>query len=180
MEFHKWWDSDPGEIYWLEVTNRKNLGVNLNAPQLREDKQEYYGYSLINAVRDGDVVFHYHKEHSAIVAWSRVSGEVWGDQVVWGAHGTSARDAGFRPYSRPGWRLGLSGTQPLSDPVTLDELRTSQDRIRRYVNNSNNGLEGRSTSHSSQPRDEISVPLRRILPSFQLNWLGCSLCSNRP
>jgi hypothetical protein len=101
VDFNRWWDGQLGENYWLEVTDRKDLGVDLNAPQRRDDGDEYYGYSLIQEVRDGDVVFHYHKDHRAIVAWSVATGDVWPDEVVWGAHGTVARNAGVRPYVRP-------------------------------------------------------------------------------
>src|SRR5215813_13898065 len=129
MEFNRWWDGNTKEIYWLEVTDRKDIGVDLNAPQLRDDGDEYYGYSLIQEVCDGDVVFHYHKDAKAIISWSATIGRVWEDSVVWGAHGAVARNAGVRPYLRPGWRLGLSGTRPLEPVVTLAELRNRQDAI---------------------------------------------------
>jgi hypothetical protein len=103
--------------------------VDLNAPQRRDDGQEYYGYSLINEIAAGDLVFHYHKDTKAIVAWSLASGELWEDRVIWGAHGTVAREANVRPYARPGWRYGLVGTQPIDPPVTLDALRERQDDI---------------------------------------------------
>lgn len=129
MDFNRWWETDPEEIYWLEITDRKDLGDDLNAPQLRDDGQEYYGYSLIREVRDRDVVFHYHKDLKAIVAWSLATGIVWADKVFWGAHGTVARNAGVHPYVRDGWRLGLRGIQPIEPSVSLDELRAHQENI---------------------------------------------------
>ena len=81
MELNRWWESDPEECYWLEVTYRRDLGVDLNCPQRRDDGQEYYGYSLTREIHDGDLVFHYHAEERAIVAWSRASGGTWEDEV---------------------------------------------------------------------------------------------------
>lgn len=129
MEFNRWWDANPEEMYWLETTDRSDMGRDLNTPQRRDDGQEYYGYSLIREIRDGDIVFHYHKDLKGIVAWSLATGDTWSDKVVWGAHGTVARNAGIRPYKRDGWRLGLRETQVIEPAVSLSELRTYQDRI---------------------------------------------------
>ena len=44
-----------GEIYWVEITDRNDIGMDLNAPQRRDDGGEFWGYSLILEPRDGDV-----------------------------------------------------------------------------------------------------------------------------
>lgn len=129
MDINRWWQTIPGERYWLEVTDRADVGADLNAPQWREDNKEYYGYSLICEISDGDVVFHYHKDHKAIVAVSRTAGGVWTDTVRWGARGTFARNSGIQPYTRPGWRLGLDAFQALSTPVTLEDFRSHHSVI---------------------------------------------------
>ena len=36
MELHRWWEQDPKERYWLEVTDRRDLGADLNAPQTND------------------------------------------------------------------------------------------------------------------------------------------------
>jgi hypothetical protein len=28
----RWWDEDAGEIFWLEITDRDDLGTDLHAP----------------------------------------------------------------------------------------------------------------------------------------------------
>lgn len=38
----RWWHSVTGEIYWLETTDRGDLGVDLNAPQLNENGRPYW------------------------------------------------------------------------------------------------------------------------------------------
>ena len=60
MELNRWWLEQPDEIYWMEFTDRRDLGLDLNAPQLRDDGKEYYGYPLITEIKEGDIVFQYH------------------------------------------------------------------------------------------------------------------------
>lgn len=130
MLLNRWWADDPTEVFWMEITERENLGEDLNAPQLADNGREFWGYSLIGEISDGDVVFHYHKDDHAIIAWSRASGGVWDDTVLWGARGTTARTAGVAPYLRPGWRHGLEDFSPVDPPVTLDDLRGREADLR--------------------------------------------------
>ena len=124
-----WWIETPGEKYWLEITDRTDLGTDLNAPERDDEGNEYWGYSLISDVARDDVVFHYHKPRHAIVAASRAADVAWRDEVVWGAHGTTARGAGVQPYARPGWRLALENFVELPQPITLEALRLIESAI---------------------------------------------------
>ena len=81
----RWWKA-MSMSGMAEVTDRKDLGVDLNTPQRRDDGEEYYGYSLIREVEDGDIVLHYHKPARAIISWSLATGHIWEDVVHWGAH----------------------------------------------------------------------------------------------
>jgi hypothetical protein len=130
VDLNRWWRDDPSEVFWVEITDRNDLGVDLNAPQLADNGREFWAYSLITEIGDGDLVFHYHKEEKAIVGWSRASGGVWTDTVVWGAHGTAARSAGVQPYLRPGWRHGLEDFQRIRPGLGLDELRAREPELR--------------------------------------------------
>lgn len=127
---NRWWTRDPEEIYWLEITDRSDIGVDLNAPQRKDDGTEYWGYSLIKEVREGDVVFHYRKGAHAISSASTATGTVWEDPVIWAARGTTARSAGVVPYRRAGWRLGLENFTELA-PVTLDDVRAQRPGVLR-------------------------------------------------
>lgn len=131
MAINRWWDEDSAEFYWLETTDRDDIGVDLNAPQRDDASRVNPRYALIREIDDGDVVFHYHKARAAIVAWSRAVGAVWEDEVVWGARGTSARNRGVVPYRRKGWRLGLEGPYDVSPLVTADDLARHADDLRR-------------------------------------------------
>lgn len=115
--------------FWLEVTDRSDLGVNLHAPQTNERGKPFWSYSFIRDIRPGDCVFHYHKDHYAIVGCSRAIGEVWEDEVIWAARGTSARNAGTVPHRRVGWYLGLEGYTPIVPFLTLDQLRERDSLI---------------------------------------------------
>src|SRR5579872_1935646 len=130
---HKWWDDHPDEKFWLEITDRPDLGVDLKAPQTDDNGHEYWSYSLVTEVKDGDIVFHYHKPKAAIVAWSRAVGTYWHDAIVWAAHGTVAREAGVTPYRRPGWALGLEDFSLLDHPVSLQEIREREPELKTMV-----------------------------------------------
>ncbi|HET6230252.1 MAG TPA: hypothetical protein VFE05_09300 [Longimicrobiaceae bacterium] len=109
--------------FWLEVTDRKDLGADLHAPQTNETGKPFWSYSLINALSSGDTVFHYHKPRSAIVGVSRVDGNVREEEVQWAARGTSARNAKITPHMRPGWVRGLREFTQLDTLVTLADVR---------------------------------------------------------
>lgn len=130
MAINRWWADDTAERYWLEITDRADLGKDLHSPQRLENGREYWSYSLIRGIEDGDVVFHYHTDPEAIVAWSLASGEVWEDETIWAAHGTVARSAGVQPFARDGWYLGLQNTAWLENPVRTEEIRSKEAAIR--------------------------------------------------
>lgn len=122
MEFNRWWAEDPDERFWLEITDRKVIGVDLRAPRTGQDGRPKWQYSLINEIRPGDIVFHYADlagEPAGICGWSRAVGEVWEEPV-----GRGSQPAG--------WRRSLEGYFPLDDGViTLDAIRGRDADIRR-------------------------------------------------
>lgn len=127
---HRWWDGRAGETNWLEVTRRPDIGANLKAPQTNEHGAEFWSYSLLNEVHDGDFVYHYDGNVQAITARSVAVGKVWESELIWAARGLSARSAKVIPHSRPGWFLGLEHFERLSTPVTLDAIRAKADALR--------------------------------------------------
>ena len=56
MPINRWWDKAKGEIYWLEITGRDDMGADLKAPQRDDEGSDYWSYSLVTEVDDGDVV----------------------------------------------------------------------------------------------------------------------------
>ena len=127
---HKWWASDPGERFWLEVTRRDDIGVNLKAPQTGENGSDQWRYSIIKEIADGDIIYHYDGYTRAIVARSVATGQVWADDIIWAARGLSARSANIQPHLRPGWYLGLEDFIKLHQPITLEDIRSRSSDVR--------------------------------------------------
>jgi hypothetical protein len=130
LEIKEWWHNRPEEYFWLEVTGRKDLGANLKAPQTNESgDEEFWGYSLLKHVRKNDVVFHYDRGEQAIVSRSIATSDFWEDVLVWGARGSSARNLGIKPHTRPGWYVGLENYSRLEKTVTLGDIRKRYTEI---------------------------------------------------
>ena len=129
MAINRWWEGNPSEIYWLETTDRDDVGVDLHTPQLDDRGREHHSYSQILEIRAGDVVFHYDKNQSAITSWSRASGEVFDRQIMWGSHGAITRRRGRGAYLRQGWAAELDGPHALADPVSLETLRAQEAQV---------------------------------------------------
>jgi hypothetical protein len=126
---HNWWAKKSSEMFWLEVTGRLDIGVNLKAPQTNEHGDDFWGYSLLKYVHQGDVIFHYDRNKQAIVAQSIATGEFWIDNIMWAARGAYARGAGIQPHTRPGWYVGLEGFKQLKTPLELELIRAFQKEI---------------------------------------------------
>jgi hypothetical protein len=120
---NRWWQRADGERFWLESTDRPDLGADLNAPLLDDGGNDNWRYTLLRELAVGDVVLHYHKGTQAIVATSVVSAKAVEDQVVWGARGSYARQKGTEPHPRPGLRVALRDHASLPRPITLEAIR---------------------------------------------------------
>ena len=158
----RWWDSDPTEAFWLEITDRDDLGVDLNAPSEREEGGEYWSYTFVRDVREGDVVLHYRtRPINAITHWSRAVGEPYTDQVFWGAHGQATGRGPVNPYWRPGWRHPLDGPYELPTALTAAQLQEREQEIRTI----------RDALAAAHPRTSIYFPFQisdtRPLRAFQ-------------
>jgi hypothetical protein len=104
----QWWKQFTHERYWLEVTDRPDIGVNLKAPTVNEKGKTFWGYSFVKEVNSGDIIFHYDKNEGAIIGRSVASGIFWTDIITWAARGTYARAAGIQPHSRDGIYFDLA------------------------------------------------------------------------
>ena len=88
--------------FWLEITDREDLGQDLHAPQVDARGNEYWSYSLVQCLHPGDVVFHWSKTLEGgpgIVGFSRAIGDVQEDTIRWQAHGTRGRERGVATTS---------------------------------------------------------------------------------
>jgi hypothetical protein len=124
-----WWHGVAAERYWLESTDREDLGADLRAPELDEVGHPNWRYTLFKKTQLGDVVLHYHKPSEAIVGVSVVSGPWSAEDITWGARSTSARVKGVRPHTRPGFIVPLAEYRQLPAPLTLEALRENRERL---------------------------------------------------
>ena len=124
-----WWEGDPSERFWCEITDRSDIGADLKSPQRNEAGHEYWSYSLMRAVWPGDVVFHYSTRLKAIVGASVAGGPLEERQIRWTPHGTVGRAKAETRGDRPGWWLPLYSYRPLETPLSLTSLQGGPDRV---------------------------------------------------
>ena len=124
-----WWLDSPTERYWLESTDRPDIGADLKAPLADESGEENWRYTLFQYARPGDLVFHYDKNASAVTGVSRISGKLINTPIVWAARGSYARERHAVPVEVPGYRMELSDFTPLAQPLTLDDIRQKRPEL---------------------------------------------------
>jgi len=129
----KWWSGNPQEHYWLESTDRADIGGDLRAPMSDSSGKTNWRYSLFTEALPGDVVFHYDGNADAIVGSSIVDGPPVEQPITWAARGTYARERGARPASVPGYAIPLRDYQPLITPLSLETLRLRKQDLQDLV-----------------------------------------------
>lgn len=128
---HEWWRKWPDQKFWLEATDREDIGADLRAPELDESGKDNWRYTLFKAAKPGDIVLHYDSgtEPNGLVGWSVIAGPPREGQITWGARGSYAREKGIKPHERAGYVIPLSGFQKLPSPVTLDRIRALESPL---------------------------------------------------
>lgn len=136
MAINDWWAGDPAERYWMEITDRGDLGVDLNAPTLNGAGVPEWGYTLVTETRPGDIVLHWHKRMAgrpALVGWSEVTGPLSIlSAYSWQARGTFGRARGA-PTVGQGWRMPCGGLNAMPQPIMasrLEELKPELLNVR--------------------------------------------------
>ena len=143
MAVRAWWDGAPSETYWMEITDRSDLGGELWAPKSDAIGGEMWSYTLVSYVQPGDRVFHWHKNAAgepALVGWSEAAGPLGSDVRAWQARGTAGRARGAATTG-PVWVMPLKGLHKLPTPVSrsalngqlyesvLDALQQTQEEV---------------------------------------------------
>jgi hypothetical protein len=126
-----YWDNDPSDNAFMEITQRADIGGDLRAPRLGRDGHLTASYRLVPEVKPGSVIVHYDSRHGheAIIGVSLAVGPPEPSAIYWAARGSYARRAGVRPSWLPGLRVRLDGFARLDPQITLAELRTLQPQI---------------------------------------------------
>ena len=144
MAINSWWIDDPSERYWVEITDRPDLGENLFIPQMTTAGGSTPGYELINFIRPGDVVFHWHKGLGGgptLVAWSVATGEVEDAFIGWQPHSAHGRTAESAP-PRPAWLMPLVDYTPLDPAITYAHVKALEAKIRPVAAGLKAGIDG--------------------------------------
>lgn len=142
MAVKNWWADRPDERFWLEATDREDIGTDLRAPLVDASGRDNWRYTLFQAARPGDIVFHYDAGKGAITAKSRVSGAPFAAPIKWAARGSYARDRGAQSQTMPGYRVPLSDTRALAEPVTLERLRVHKPQMSEMMASFREGVSG--------------------------------------
>ncbi|WP_443031873.1 DUF3883 domain-containing protein [Streptomyces sp. CA-210063] len=130
LPVNAWWLGDPAERFWLEITNRQDIGHDLLAPKVNDSGAEYWSYSLVQYVRPGDFVLHWDKNHGpGIVGYSRVVGDPFSSTITWQSRGTYGRQR-TASGPEPAWQAPLGGYQRLKVPLKQERLRALEPAIR--------------------------------------------------
>ena len=58
---NQWWDGLEAERYWMELTDREDLGADLRTPLTDDASKPNWRYLLFKTATVGDTVFHYDK-----------------------------------------------------------------------------------------------------------------------
>jgi hypothetical protein len=125
-----WWTGEARERFWLESTDRIDLGADLRAPLVDDSGADNWRYTLFQQATVGDLVFHYDKRQAAITSVSRIAGPSIPSPIVWAARGSYARERGAAPEELAGYRIPLDQHRTLPQPLTLEALRGAAATVR--------------------------------------------------
>jgi len=131
-----WWKSDPKQKYWVEITDRPDLGKNIIAPQNAKKGQSTPGYELLKYVKEGDVVFHYwmapkDKSKRGLVGTSKVVGNLTSGNINWRARGKYSEKV---VKNRPAWLWNLAEFEEFENPIYVNVINSKSEKVIELMN----------------------------------------------
>lgn len=126
-----WWEADPRQCFWVEITSRENLGANLLSPKVGRGGKATAGYESMIHVKPGDVIFHYWQQpgqEPALVSYSLAIGQAKTSVITWRPHGKNSTN--MKPERSAAWMVPLGGMTDLAEPVTLSAFRGKSKQLR--------------------------------------------------
>ena len=148
-----WWLNNPSERYWLESTDRKDLGKNLIAPI-----SSHAGQKLVSYVEDGDIILHYDQTKRSIVAISMAQGSPFQSEIRWPDRKKSKISSAYE--------IKLAFFSELPDPVALSEIHDKDREIRSIRDELNTKLAGGSAYFPFQ------IPAKSVIQPSQGMYLS--------
>ena len=143
---HSWWENSLEEKYWVESTDRTDIGRNLLAPI-----STHAGQKLVAFVEDGDVIFHYYQPTKSIVAFSVAKGFPKIHEIRWPDRKKS--------NISPAYKIDLISYTELDEPITLKEIQNMQSSIRTIKSDLDKKYDGKSIYFPFQiPKEKVIQP----------------------
>jgi hypothetical protein len=124
VPINTWWEDDPAQRYWMQITDREDLNDPLLSPKL---PNLTWGYDLVSQVQPGDRVLHWRArtgEPRGLVGWSEVEEHANViPEYTWKPH------QGSQERTTLGWRAVLGQFHAFRPPVMSGELLPILGRI---------------------------------------------------
>lgn len=114
----RWWEMSPEETFWMEVTDRDDIGANLKAPRYQEGGSTPGHWQTVSEADEGDTVFHYSKSEEGIIGFSTIVGPCREEPIIW-----------KKDEEEPGFFRELQSFTRLDHPVTLEQIRGRQEEL---------------------------------------------------
>ena len=117
-----YWENDPSENLYMEVTGRANIGDRILAPMAKSGGGA--AFNLAQLISVGDKVIHYDSGIRAIVLVSRVAAEPVFQEFDW-----ISPNAGQKAGRHHGVGIELGDQVEVNPPVTLDAIKLQKASI---------------------------------------------------
>ena len=129
-----WWDGNPEEKYWMENTDRSDIGSNLKAPQKSDTGKNFWGYNFLKLMKPGDVVLHYDANLKSITHFSIVESQYSENEIEWKARGSYARERGSQKKMVPSYQVPLMQLTKLDRPISIETVEAKRVAIQEGYN----------------------------------------------
>ena len=117
-----YWDTDPTENLYMEVTNRRNIGDTILAPMAKNGGGA--AFNLAQMVKVGDTIIHYNSRARAIELVSQVSEDPEPVDFDW-----MSPNAGREAGRHSGVGIALGANTAVTPPISLDAIKLQQESI---------------------------------------------------
>jgi hypothetical protein len=163
----------PRQRFWLEITDREDIGVDLHCTQRDSAGSRSPGFSLIWWVEIGDINFHYNLDREAITSWSRAAGHLTSAPTPRRPHRSATRRRLKTARPQPGWWLDLDSPFPLRQPLTITQLTDRDNDIREVLRHLQSAHRGSSYFPFFWWGDRQLRPMQPYLNKLPAELIAC-------
>jgi hypothetical protein len=133
---NEWWSSNPNQKFWVEITDRSDLGKNIIAPRRAQSGKSTPGYDLLNYVHEGDLIFHWWRKPSnsdnrGFYGYSEVVGQMQEGSIPWKSRGRYAVNETTGPKPAKYWNL--SNFSEFPRPILIGDLNRHKVKIFKLI-----------------------------------------------